>query len=421
MRHSKVLLGSIVVAVVIAHASPSVALCESVKGTTRELLTDQALVTNAQIYGALALYETSLLPRLSLDPEHTLHFALQINSIYNVLTLPSNCDGEPRMKHLDITATAWGFTFELTPRFSIFYSTAITASAFTPLGPVGRYYGPAFLGAGSIPYGVVAPLAGVAWPRAIREGDFSIASDYVGGVVLDAEIANATLGYVGTEGVFGSIDSPYSGIFGRAALNEQLQELAYAKGGLANLDWMLPDDTLESIGTTAVFGRLIQWRAPLDARTVAEESFDEARGELDNLPVTTAHFEQWNIGESVDLIGSVYTQPFRDLDEVNLAWHSERIYPTSGNAHPDAESKDYQHDSVWRVSAGVMKVPDMFYYGIKGGYRARASVSYLLQNSDAGIVAQLELNSPEVMSAFPYADNHVRLLIRATFDGGPER
>ncbi|MBX3131287.1 MAG: hypothetical protein KF718_31495 [Polyangiaceae bacterium] len=380
------------------------------------MLTDHALVTNAQIYGAVGLFESTLVPALADPSGKDFRFALQVNSIFNVLTLPSNCDGEPAMRHLDITATAWGFTYEFTEGLSAFYSTAITASALTPLGPAGRYYGPAFLLLGSLPYGLVAPLAGVAWPRAVREGDFSFASDYVAGLAVDAAITNISIGYVGTEGVFGSIDSPYSGLFTRAAVNERLAELAYVKAGLSNVDWMLPDRTLDQVGSTALFLRRIQWRAPIDPRQVAANQLDSARRSLGNLSVTTVHLEQWNIGEQVDIIGSAYAHPFQDLDEINLAWHDDKVYPTSGNAHPNPTRDLRSSSSVWRASLGVMKVPTMYYYGIEGGYRLRASVSYLTGRDTIPVVAQLELNSPEVMSAFPYADNHVRLQIRASFD-----
>ena len=120
---------ALVVGIPLLGARASHAMCESVPGTTRQLLTDQALVTNAQIYGAVGLYESSLVPALADPGGKDFHFTLQANSIYNVLTLPSNCDAEPTMHHLDITATAWGFTYQFTDGVSVFYSTAITASA----------------------------------------------------------------------------------------------------------------------------------------------------------------------------------------------------------------------------------------------------------------------------------------------------
>lgn len=54
-----VVLGSL------SFASGAKADCTAVKGTTRQLLAEPALVTNGQLYGAVRLLETKLLPNLT--------------------------------------------------------------------------------------------------------------------------------------------------------------------------------------------------------------------------------------------------------------------------------------------------------------------------------------------------------------------
>ena len=79
--------------------------CSAVQGTTRQLLSEQALVTNGQIYGAVRLLETKLLPSLPTDDSRHWTIAINQNAIYNAISVPAEgCTDDPTMQHLDLVA-----------------------------------------------------------------------------------------------------------------------------------------------------------------------------------------------------------------------------------------------------------------------------------------------------------------------------
>jgi hypothetical protein len=364
----------------------------------------------AQIYGAASMLENRILPMLRM-PDVKGVFQYDVNAALGVLKVPicgggpAANPGPPQMGSVDLSTGGMGGGIKTGP-VTLFYVGNMTYRGVRPdsdLNRAGVAFGLPIIGS------ILSPLAPVV-PRLVRD-ELAVSIDFIAGATFDAQYAVIGAGYIASRGFYGSLMQPQSSLFLSSAVEDSLRALPYLKGGIMSFDWLIGESAASVVGSTSLYGRKLQYGAP-PASSVAASDLTHPGGLGEQL--VTGHFEQYGIGERVDLLFAAAFKPKTDVYEGLLAYHTKGYLP-QGVALARAGDKGLRDACAWgfRAAAGVVKVPDLFYYGVQGGYLARASIDVgglggcKEHDNMPMFYMGLALNSSEMLGVFPFARNAV--------------
>jgi hypothetical protein len=128
----------------------------------------------------------------------------------------------------------------------------------------------------------------------------------------------------------------------------------------------------------------------------------------------TAHLEQWSIARWVDVVSAAQIRPKPDLYELTIGVHSPMFIPehlVGSKTNKGADTGGY----AIRASAGVIKLPAMYYYGVPGGYRFKAALDLGMVMGASSSYITFGFNSADTLAVFPYAYNAGQFSISLSF------
>ena len=128
----------------------------------------------------------------------------------------------------------------------------------------------------------------------------------------------------------------------------------------------------------------------------------------------TAHVEQLNIGKLIDVTTAYAWEPSPMLHEARAAIHTAGYRPAPSKPK-DLDKEQYAVEQFGVIAtAGIVRMPPLWYYGLDGGYRLSLRVDLVGTQWDQNdkdfqftsrLLMGVRYNEPEVLSGFPYARN----------------
>jgi len=373
-----------------------------VAGTTgyRNALT--ALRTNAVTYAATAFAEREVFPlRKEARDEEEDHLVMvyEFNNLFTATRTPmvsfrEDCPVDRRFAShpVDLIGANLGLMFRY-KRVGGYYAAGFTLGAPSSRDTFQRYAG-ALAGYPMASVGplMVAPLLG---NRMALTGNSAMAIDSLGGVVIDAEVAEVRVGWTATSGLHLSAADPLFGLYANTVLGDRLTEVTQFELGARRFD---PGKKVsDTAGHTSLFGRGLPLTEP-----------EEEEGErLSPERLLTGHLVQDSIGGIVDLAGAYALAPTPQLFEGRVGLHS-RGYHDRTQGTGGAFRTDYL------IQGGVVQLPDQWYYGVEGGRHPQVRAEFQGTFDTLQVHATAMINDPEVLALFPFAVGafHYRLSVR---------
>lgn len=401
----------------------------------------QATTTNAQIYGAIGAFERYLRPEIDAirgredgprapgDRRHLGEgfsvFALDHHQTYNVGRAvgvctalsdgqPSVCDGRPRAYSADLYSTSisigrgnakTGYFLSASHSLSIIPGPASDSTLATQRGLYAFYI--ALLTVGGMP---IYRLLGKKVFNYMMPGS---ADGIVGGYTTVGPLKMYG-GYVLSTGAFGELALPDYSPFLSATISDSFSRLPLLKGGLRDLD---PTERLglpEHSGLTSLFAQRFELPTPAlpPVRTGAQGLAQEELASLKNtaVQVLTTHLQQTDIQKFLDVRLAVGVYPTTFLHEAVVSLHSSRF---SRKAVAAAYSYQREKGLQWSLSAGAVALPNLSYYGVRGGTRLllNAQIQYGMFR------AFVRMNESEFLQSFPFAYNAINGGIAFAYGG----
>lgn len=392
------LLAGTALAQVSSVSAPDFALTDCVPhpiaGTVPFHIAEQAIDTNAQVYGAVAFAEEVLLA------DGGSFWGLRMHNLYNVTRLPTAaaCPTELQWGSagLDLYASSSGL---LIPLFMgnddldvrLFYAGSVTGSVLQfPSDRWGSnrvFTGYGYAGA-AIGFTYAAPAAPL---LTNGSGVQQMVGDFVAGTEVSLpkhpDVASLRAGYVYSQGLYSNLNSRRLRLFATALLTDQFALLALAKGGLDKV--VLP---WEKAGKTSLFGRNQVLKGPSPATepdpgaTTAQPGAadDAGPGKID---LTTLHFQQHDIGGYLDVSAAyaLLPRPFLHEGSATLKLPGELVGLPEGMP-------------LFTGTIGVTEMPAMPWYAVEGGRQVYLDISL-------ADVVHIRRNDPATLVVFPYAQN----------------
>lgn len=358
----------------------------------------EALRTNAATYSAASFLERTGLRRIALSDEKKVGSAqFATNWTFGVTRVPvwqedvtyGECPDEFLLvsRPLDLHAYNLGFAFRVGP-VGAFYTASMTAGYMSDIA----YFRPfQALGVAVVSPWVLAaaPLAG---SLQTQVGASAYAQDFVAGVIVDAGVASLRGGYTQSRGWYLSgQDALVGALFGTIVLRDGLSFVGQARAGVEQLP--LPEGIGERVGRPSAFLRVL----PL-----TEQQTDPAVGEVGprQLDLTTGHLEQHDLMGLVDLRFGYAIRPTPAVYNVSVAVHDPSFWRSAEEGSTGIHGY---------LEAGMVQVPDQFYYGVEGGPKLHlrgqisGGTSAIAPEKGGSFSLVLLYNDPEQTALYPFA------------------
>ncbi len=380
-----------------------------VPGTVGAGLLSGAIDRNAQIYGAAKMAERQLLPILAVNEGPTLRY--EMGATPGALRTPICGENGVEMGKVDLSGGGFGFGW----RFEGFSLYAVgTGAAHTVGGPGNERVGSAFYG---IAMAQGSPIAFYQRRFARDDGSLSVTFDAMVGAQFVTPYVSGSLAYAASNGLYGNLNLTPATAFVSAvyqAVTEEVEQQAaatgsrfidripYARLGFTTLDWLT--GAAKDLGTTSLYLRRLQY-ASVPRGAV---SFDETAPTLAETGLTTFHLDEYGLLKLIDFSAAVATEPSLFVQEASIGVRLGNPLPSDIAMAKIERGEDASGFTGLRAVVGVVQVPSVWYYGIEGGYRLRASVEASMAASSTGsdfFSIRLGFNSPETLSLYPYAQN----------------
>lgn len=407
MRRFCVALSMVVMAVV-AFASRDAnaqTLCPSsdgpIAGTVGQRVVYGAFDRVAQIYGAATMAEQRLLPALR-RPDSTVVVQFDTTGVLGVADVPK-CGS--KMVSADLATGGLGFGLR-SGAFSFFYAGNATFLNMANVAGGNRVLGSfGFPIAGSL----ASPIAPI-YPRYVG-AELSMSLDFITGVDVKTDHLAGGAGYIASKGFYLTLTELDIRAFAAAAVTDGIANIPYLKAGISDFDWLIGTEAARVAGSTSLFGRKLQYGA-LPAGNVAAADVASQFGTPRDF--VTMHLEQTSIAKQFDVKVAGSYKPKADLYDASLAWHSVGFVPDElarSRLSSGAPLGGEPCGTGYRVTGGVVKQPDFFFYGVKGGYLPRAQLDV---GSGCIAFASISYNDTQILSVFPFARNSVSVSISFT-------
>lgn len=258
----------------------------------------------------------------------------------------------------------------------------VAGAMFTPI--VGNFYS------------VVAPFTG---SKAGTTKGIIYSFDFIGGLGVSHRYVNASVGYVGSSGLFARVTQLDTKLAGAAALRAATQELAYLRAGLDYIK-LIKSQAM----TFAPYFRQIQQSPPQRLLDAGEGTFEDVK-DLKGFAFRTAHLEVADLLKYLDVQAAYGLPPFNNLHQLGLRGHTPGV--SLAGPPRDERGKPRKVDGGFALSLGVVRVPEQRLLNQKGGPLINVSAEAIFLNG-LGRLA-FHLNNPEILSQYPTASNAVNV------------
>lgn len=380
----------------------------------------QAASTNAQIYGAIGVFDRKILPtvdKLRTAKEQSsksgggvffdFYSTVGVGNVTAVCGVPgtaienedSKCDGLARQYSADLysisAAGVWG------DGNKGFFAAASYSLAMIP-GPAGSAEG---VGMRGVYFGYLGLLAVGGMPiyRLLGKKVFNwlmpgSADGMIGGYYALGPI-HGYAGYVLSQGVFGDVSVPKLNMFVSTAVAQEFHSLALLRGGFRHFDYFENKDLVKKIGYTSLFARQVKIITP---RSVALPGGDSIN-ELKQISFLSGHIEQSDISSIVDVRLAYAFIPQSVVHDARVGIHTPMYRRASVTSSSQEESSKNLLGWGGGITAGRVSLPNLYYYGAKGGPRFSftAEAGYIAR--DMKFLTFVRMNDPEFLISFPYA------------------
>ena len=371
-----------------------------IEGTTRYEAARQASLTNAQVYGAVGAFDRYVIPLLGAESEEGIAlFAFEYGAILNAAQAPGRCKKQITeatggclrgisLNNVDLYSSNVAFGYRSGP-LGFFYTASYTLPVVVGEGlNRGTYAYATVMGPALSWFMSPIRLLGKKTFNKILPGDM----DGVVGGSLNTKVGSAYVGYVFSQGVFGDIDLPELKSFVTTVLGQQFKELSYLKGGLRQFDYF-SDSLAETIGRSSLYGRKLQLVPP------QAPGITELADRQNLIDFVTVHFEQTDIARYVDARVAYTATPVAELHQASVSVHTEDFSVNRGPRVQRGDQGDKKIPFEASLTAGVVSLPNLWYYGVEGGRR----LSLTAEMAYGPARASIRRNDPEVLSTFPVA------------------
>lgn len=369
-----------------------------------------AILSNSQAYGAVRMAEQRLLPMLMSPGGKSRGGALDLDATLTAGAVrlplcPGQGEGEtPVMGSVDLSAVNIGFGFRWS-RVGFFLATSVaahtvysgTSASQEFLGRVASAWALPLMAISYFPVGLIKT-------EYYRE-NLSVVYTHIVGAAVDTPVGPLTAGYASTKGFFTNFSGTKIPLFASALLATRLEEVPYLAGGLTTLRRLASNDYISKIGDTSLFARRLQYVGLAPTGVSTREVGGQNVGRTN---FVTQHLEQTGIADKIDVTIVTTTAPQPNLYEATLGFHTDgyRSVKSLMNQIENEPADPKNNNGGFAVSAGVVRLPDLWYYGVEGGYRFKAAVKYTRMIEGSGVMSfGVAVNDTEVLSVFPYAYN----------------
>jgi hypothetical protein len=231
--------------------------------------------------------------------------------------------------------------------------------------------------------------------------NLSVVYTHIAGASISTPAGPLTVGYATTRGVFSNFNGSKVPVFASALLASKLEEIPYLSAGLSTLRSVASTNWIKSAGDTALYARRLQYVGLAPSGVSSGDLGDQTTHRTN---FVTQHLEQRGIGDLFDLTVVSTTAPKPNLYEATIGFHTPGYLSPKSAAAAIAAGANVGDaaKSGLAISAGVVRLPDLWFYGVKGGYRFKASATYMITTfANVG----LAFNDTDILSVFPYAYN----------------
>lgn len=367
-----------------------------------------ALRTNAQTYSASSFLERTGLRQVALsDAPSVLTAQMDMNLAFGAARVPvyqddagyDGCPAAYRLGERPVDLHAYNLAIAgRKGRFGAFYSASMTMGyladsiVLRPAQAAGTFVlAPMLL--------TTAPVLG-SWQT--QQGASAFALDWVGGVVIDAELASIRGGYTRSRGFYLSAqDAKVGALFGTVVLRDGLRAVGQLRGGVERLP--LPAQ-VEAIGRPSAFVRVLPLTDLVDPR--------DAVAEVPAVNLTTGHLEQHDIGSMVDVAFGYAVRPSPQVYNLSIAVHDAAFWDLGDGGSGTGIGQDRLR---FRAEAGFVDILPQSYYGVEGGLAPHLRIEVAsgmpagFSGKGSRVAATALYNDPEQTALFPYAVNTLSL------------
>lgn len=362
----------------------------------------QAQDTNAQLYGAIAFAER----RLFKADKFAWAFDMSvINNVIRVPTLAAGCHGDARygMEGVDLYSSSSGMMFSVTDWMNVFYAGSITGSIMQH--PSDDYwknrtftsYRYAFSGIFMNYAAPLAPLFNKQDGPTSTVGDFLLGTKFW--IPEKPEIGELYVAYAYSNGLFTNINIEKLKLIGMAYLDD-FEEIAIAKAGFKALGLG------EHLGKLNLYARTKKLKGPLPSTKYDPEFGQRDRPQINEqtLPwersgdtdFRTLHLEEMGMFGQFDLYLAYAWDPKPMLHQAML------IYRGWAHLSDEGGFSAAHLESGFTAGGGVIQLPDMPWYGVRGGLKPSFFIGFL----DA---VRLGYNDSPTLEIFPFAQDATQL------------
>ena len=348
-------------------------------GTPSALLMDQSRRTNQETYGVVASVGRTLLPQLENAEDFGLSFVMEQHVLAKALEVPATTAGCPdglALAPVDLFSSNMGLAVK-NGWFGAFYAVGLTGTN-TSFNPTERLLADVMYPQSVVGCWFAAPALGAG---GLASGSARYRLDYVAGLAFAPGPVRASVGYVGSRGLYVDLNEQTTRLFLHGAVQEGLDRLPFWAAGIARLPF--PAEVRETAGDTKLFGRHLTWYLP----GATGPGATLAGG---GTAFTTVTAQQTDIRGIVDARVVAGVQPGTFVRELAVAGHSPGWWSAEEISLDDLGA---------RVELGTIRVPPLAWYGQDGGQKLMLDASVR-----AGFVTvSARYNHPDVLDLFPYA------------------
>lgn len=373
-----------------------------VTGTVGYNTLQGAITTNALAFGAASLVERKLLPTTAKFP---FAFHYDILNTYSAVRAPL-CDeksGALQMSAVDLTSTAIG----IAGRFSIV--TLFLAGSGTLTAAGGKANERIGLLGGGLVGVFLAPAAPFKNRWETNAGVVLTADLIVGADANVPKVGRVAAGYVASRGLYTNVSQETVRLFGTAVLRQELADSPYLRAGLSRLDWLL-GSAEKTIGYISPYLRQTRLPAAAPSSTPKDQLLDAGR-DAKSQALRTLHLDRIGARDPFDLRASYAIAPTPQLYEVSASLHTAGFLPEEYLLQSEVETKGGYEA---RLTAGAINLPDLYFYGVGGGWKPRVQLDLMAGGSTGGTSMQrffltFGLNASDTLAVFPFAYNAFQL------------
>ncbi len=359
-----------------------------------------AIFTNVQAYGAVGMTEKRLFPLLAAEGAT---FALDMDYTFTggairLPICPKIGEGsELRMGKVDLGVATYGVGY----RWNAF-SFHVALSVATHYISNGETMNRGIVGIG-LPLFAMAYFPVSFYKPTFYRDNMSASYSHLLGASYNSPIGALSIAYSTDRGIYSNITGTKVKLFAGFLAREALKDLPYLSLGLASLDFLVSPAMRKLFGDTSIYVRKLQFVGLTPPEPSNEET---STAKVERTSFVTQHFEQTGIAEMVDVFVAYSTSPKPMLYEATLGLHTVGYRSPKSLIATASRKVEERPDSYGvNVSVGVIQLPDLWYYGVQGGYRFKASVSVAASSGGVVFATGLSVNDADILSVFPYAYN----------------